>query len=120
MDHRFVLTKPADTEAMTVRAQLWGCGFRLGVGILGERYTRERQKYNNPVKGEYLTDDHPILDKEFSMGYHTFGDVPAVAFRDSHYIYFFVQCEGAAWMQRIRYDLSPYLSEFLPTIGDGK
>ena len=118
MSYEFALTKPADFDAPTVRADLWGFGFRRGYGVVGERYTRERPKNNNPPKGEWLTDDHPILDRPYAPAYGCFDDVPAVVFRDVDSIYFYNLNDGGAWMEKVHTNLSYYLNGFVPWTGD--
>jgi hypothetical protein len=68
----------------------------------------ERPGWGEPISGQYITSDDPILDFEFHNGYGG-PECPRIIARDDGAVYFPGQYDGATWLNKIIYDLDVYL-----------
>lgn len=115
IDRTFALSKWKDNrgpQTTTVRHDLWAAGFRSGIGVWGARQAPNTfHPFNSDAEGfygEWITDDHAILDKQFDDGYGG-EENPSVIFQDDAFTYLYDLYDGATSMFRVRRDISEYM-----------
>ena len=70
--------------------------------------------WETPINAEFISADHPILDKEFYDGYGG-PECPRIIADDGENLYFPGTYDGATWLEVVSKDISTYLDEKILT-----